>query len=109
VLQYIINLYTLSKEHLWWSLTKWFRKQISRFKSSLIQHIQRFKDIVRSTQNQPMETIQAFVQHPSADKKYIKFAIYKDRQNAIAEAKGITSAMYTDRLRRNELVEIAVV
>jgi ribonuclease HI len=75
----------------------------------LIQHTQRFKDIVGSTQDQLIKTIQAFAQHPSADRKCIKFAIYKDRQNAIAEAKGVTLAMYTDRSRRNRLVGIAVV
>jgi len=29
VLQYVINLHTLLKEHPWWMLTKWFRKQIT--------------------------------------------------------------------------------
>jgi hypothetical protein len=87
VLQYVTNLHTLPKEHPWWSLTKWFRTQIPRFKSPLVQHLQHFKDIVGDTRSQTIETIQPFAQHPSADGKYLKFAIFKDRQVAKAEAK----------------------
>lgn len=109
VLQYVINLHTLPKEHLWWSLTKWFRRQITQFKSPLIQHLQHFKDIVGSTQDQPIEIIQAFTQYPSTNGKCLKFTVYEDRQVAKAEADSVAPAMYTDGSRRNGVVGIAVV
>jgi ribonuclease HI len=56
-----------------------------------------------------METIQAFAQHLSADRKCLKFAMHKDRQIAIAEARNVALAMYTDGSRRNRIVGIAVV
>jgi hypothetical protein len=109
VLQYVTNLHTLLKEHPWWSLTKWFCKRISRFKSPLVQHLQHFRDIVGDTQSQTIKTIQPFAQHLSTDRKCLKFAIFKDRQVAKAEAKCVAPAMYTDGSRRNGMIGIAVV
>ena len=108
VLQYVINLHTLPKEHPWWMLTKWFRKQITRFKSPLVQHLQRFRDIVGNI-DQPIETIQAFAQHPSTDRKCLRFAIHKNRQVAKAKAKRVALAMYINKSRQNKVVKIAIV
>ena len=109
VMQYIINLHTLPKEHPWWPLSKWFRKKITRFKSPLVQHLHRFQDTIGNTDDQPIETIQAFAQHPSADRKSLRFVTYEDRQVATAEAKRVAPAMYTDGSNRNGNIGIGVV
>jgi hypothetical protein len=109
VMQYVIHLHTLPKGHPWWPLSKWFRKKITQFKPPLVQHLHRFNDIVGSIEDQPMETIQAFAQHPSMDRSCLRFAIYEDGQVAKAEAKRVAPAMYTDGSERNGVVGIGVI
>ena len=109
VMQYVINLHTLPKEHPWWPLSKWFRKKITRFKSPLVQHLHCFQDATGITEDQRIETIQAFAQHPSTDRKSLRFVTYGDRQIATAEAKKVAPAMYTDGSNRNGVIGIGVV
>jgi hypothetical protein len=62
-----------------------------------------------STEDQQIETIQAFAQHLSVDRKSLRFVTYEDRQIATAEAKKVALAMYTDGSNRNGIIGIGVV
>jgi hypothetical protein len=76
VMQYVINLHTLPKQHPWWMLKKRIHKRIKRFKSPLGYHLEGCKEVINDTK--PVETIQAFVQPPSARTNCLRFAIYQD-------------------------------
>jgi len=67
-----------------------------------------YEQVTKSRDNQPIETIHAFAQHPNTTSSSLKFAIFEDRQIARAEAERVGPALYTDRSRRNGLVGIAV-
>jgi hypothetical protein len=67
-----------------------------------------YNQVTKGTDNQPIETIYTFPQHPSTTSNSLRFAISKDRQIAKAEAERVGPALYTDRSRQNRLVGIAV-
>jgi len=107
VMQYVINLHTLPKEHPWWTLKKRLHKRVTRFKSLLGYHLQDCKDVIDNTK--PIETIQAFVRPPSARANCLRFTIHKDQQVAKAEAERVSPAVWTDGSNRNGLIGIGVV
>jgi hypothetical protein len=72
-------------------LKRRIHKRIKRFKSSLGYHLEDCKDVINDTK--PVETIQAFVQPPSARANCLRFVIYQDRQVAKTETKRATPAV----------------
>jgi hypothetical protein len=54
VMQYVVNLHTLPKEHPWWPLSKRVCNEIIRFKSPLVQHLRNFKEVIGDSETKPI-------------------------------------------------------
>jgi hypothetical protein len=109
VMQYEINLHTLPSKHPWWGIRKKWRPGITRFKSPIVQILRQFQRVIKSGDNQPMETIQPFALHPNSTKGNLRFVVYGDRQIAKAEAERVGAAIHTDGSKRNSRIGIGVV
>jgi hypothetical protein len=107
-MQFAVNLHTLPENHPWWDEKKRHRRNISRYKSPLMQMLKEYQELIAGKHNAPMECIQAFPYLPSQWRDTIQYTIIQDCEQAKAAVAELKAPMFVDGSARNGLVGIAI-